>query len=164
MGFESSDVARRRLAAMAMSNRRVQEALALPDPAPAWAATGAEPAAPAPDGALARSLEVLVQDIAETPGAGGALLATFAEQTRVLRLVVEASRRAPGAPLPAAVLDAVRGALDAAAFASMATDVALTQGTMSNGGMTDDGVGSAAASSSMGLAFDTFERTGPLRA
>jgi hypothetical protein len=157
VGFESSDVARRRLAAMAMSNRRVQEALALPDPAPAWADTGAERSAPLADGALAdrapadralaRSLEVLVQDIADTPGAGGALLATFAEQTRVLRLVAEASRRAPGAPLPPAVLDAVRHALDAAAFTSMATDVALAQGAMTQGAMT----------------FDTFDVTGSLR-
>lgn len=117
MGFESSHVARRRLATMAMSNRRVQEALAgaLPSSADelqsgvAAALAGCDSAR-----ALSVELELLAQDIASTPGAGGALLASFAEQSRVLQLVVQATRRAPDAPLPndvmAAVLAAVQGA------------------------------------------------------
>ncbi len=124
MGFESSDVARRRLAAMAMSNQRVQEALIPSGADSVWSGDAVEVSL-APHavghGALAGSLEVLAQDIADTPGAGGALLAAFAEQVRVLRLVAEATDRAPGAPLPASVLAAVNAAIGEASFGSSAT-------------------------------------------
>jgi hypothetical protein len=123
VGFESSDVARRRLTAMAMSDRRVQEALVTAGSEAIWG--GPSIALGAPDhpeigGALVGSLEVLAQDIADTPGAGGALLAAFAEQVRVLRLVAEATRRAPGEPLPATVLAAVHGAIGEASFGTPA--------------------------------------------
>ena len=114
MGFESSQVARRRLAAAAMSNRRVQEALALLAPA-----TGEAPVVPspaAPHGPLGEALETLALDIVDTPGAGGALLAAFAEQVRALRLVAEALDRVPDAPLPPAIGLAVRSALAHATF------------------------------------------------
>lgn len=60
------------------------------------------------------ALELLIQDIAATPGAGGALLALYAEQCRVLRLVREAQERAPGAPLPLGVVAAVERVVAAA--------------------------------------------------
>lgn len=117
MGFESSHMARRRLATMAMSNQRVQEALACTLPQSqdesisgvAAALAGCETAR-----ALSIELELLAQDIAATPGAGGALLASFAEQSRVLQLVAQASKRAPGAPLPLDVLAAVHAAVHSA--------------------------------------------------
>lgn len=126
MGFESSHVARRRLAAAAMSNRRVQEALALFTPAaeahsaPADVARADAPRAEAPrtEAALASTLETLAIDIVDTPGAGGALLLSFAEQVRALRLVAEALDRMPDAPLPPAIGHAVRCALAHATFAS----------------------------------------------
>lgn len=124
MGFESSDVARRRLAAMAMSNQRVQEALVTTGTDSVWAGDAVElgfAEHAIGGGALAGTLEVLAQDIADTPGAGGALLAAFAEQVRVLRLVAEATDRTPGAPLPASVLEAVHAAIGDAAFGSPAT-------------------------------------------
>jgi len=131
VGFESSQVARRRLAAAAMRDRRVQEALlvgggsapasgtaseASAEPmaidqllqAPGWGANG-DGAADGPS--LALVLDDLAVDILDTPGAGGALLEAFAEQTRVLRLVVEALERAPDRPLPAPVAAAVRHAV-----------------------------------------------------
>ncbi len=117
VGFESSHMARRRLASMAMSNQRVQEALvtALPE-SPDEAATEVAAALAGHDSARALSveLELLAQDIAATPGAGGALLASFAEQSRVLQLVVQAVQRAPGAPLPADVMLAVHAAVHGA--------------------------------------------------
>jgi len=123
VGFESSDVARRRLAAMAVSNQQVQEALLTSEEEAVWNGAPVDTMVPIPTvlgGALVGSLEVLAQDIADTPGAGGALLAAFAEQVRVLRLVAEASERAPGLPLPPAVLAAVRTAVGDAAFGSTA--------------------------------------------
>ena len=138
MGFESSQVARRRLAAAAMRDRRVQEALvvggapplhpalameaaAAPTSiaslldAPAWGATeagladvGLADVGTADGPSLALVLDDLAVDILDTPGAGGALLEAFAEQSRVLRMVVEALERAPERPLPAPVADAVR--------------------------------------------------------
>lgn len=130
MGFESSHMARRRLATLAMSNRRVQDALStrphgtlaasLADVAmaPQPSQFGGDRMTAPPSGAehdsaaaLALELESLAQDIADTPGAGGALLATFAEQARVLQLVAQAAQRAPGAPLPADVLAAVHAAV-----------------------------------------------------
>lgn len=128
MGFESSQVARRRLAAAAMRDRRVQEALLVDgapslSPAPLMVTSG-EPAVVEPfldatawgpngvstgDGpSLALILDDLAVDILETPGAGGALIEAFAEQSRVLQLVVEALERAPGQPLPGPVAAAVR--------------------------------------------------------
>lgn len=133
MGFESSHMARRRLATLAMSNSRVQDALSTSPHAPlagslsdrsAYDTTsqpslfGAERHTTSSAGtarankqAIALELESLAQDIADTPGAGGALLATFAEQARVLQLVAQAAERTPGAPLPADVLAAVHAAV-----------------------------------------------------
>ncbi len=118
VGFESSHMARRRLASLAMSNRRVNEALAVV--ADAEPTSGGACLAENMSGAraLAVELESLAQDIAATPGAGGALLASFAEQTRVLQLVEQASRRAPGEPLPRDVLDAVQAAVYGAVMGS----------------------------------------------
>ena len=138
MGFESSEVARRRLAVLAASNDRVQEALA-PSTFPGMglangdrevrhrrrevastatssssassAVTASATAATTP--ALVQHLDDLAQDIVATPGAGGALLAAYAAQARALSLVVEAARRAGAAPLPTAVLLAAQEALAA---------------------------------------------------
>lgn len=123
MGFESSDVARRRLAATAMSNQWVQDALILTGRDSPWSDGASEfgrSALAGSGGVLAGSLELLAQDIADTPGAGGALLAAFAEQVRALRLVAEAADRAPGTPLPASILAAVRSAIGEASFGSSA--------------------------------------------
>jgi len=109
---------------MAMSNQRLQEALVTSGTGSVWGGDAFELGTPEQtscSGALAGSLEVLAQDIADTPGAGGALLAAFAEQVRVLRLVAEASDRAPGVPLPASVLAAVHAAIGEASFGSPAT-------------------------------------------
>ncbi len=124
VGFESSRAARRRLAAIAATNDRVQEALSPsvfpglfgPDNAGSLAdAVGARRAEPAlsagAPNALARQLESLARDIVATPGAGGALLAAYAAQARALLLVVEAARRGGQAPLPQAVLAAAQEAL-----------------------------------------------------
>lgn len=130
MGFESSEVARRRLAVLAATNAAVREAIApasfpgtsagaAASPTPSrvvrsrrTAAATAEAAAPASP-ALARQLEDLAQDIVAIPGAGGALLAAYAAQARALSLVVEAARRAGASPLPTAVLLAAQEALSA---------------------------------------------------
>jgi len=125
VGFESSRAARRRLAAMAATNDRVQEALS-PSAFPGLFElpssshfhelhAGSRADAPASAGmpnALARQLESLAQDIAATPGAGGALLAAYAAQARALLMVVEAARRGGQSPLPQAVLTAAERALD----------------------------------------------------
>jgi hypothetical protein len=63
---------------------------------------------------LEGELDRLAGDILETPGAGGALLAAFAAQSRALYLVAEAAARSPDAPLPADVLGRVRRALEQA--------------------------------------------------
>ncbi len=118
MGFESSQVARRRLAALAASNGRIQEALA-PEGFPALHATPAgrsEPVTatfPSAPTALVQHLDDLAHDIIATPGAGGALIAAYAAQARALTLVVEAAQRAGSAPLPASVIAAARDALAA---------------------------------------------------
>jgi hypothetical protein len=140
VGFESSQFARRRLAALASSNDRVQEALSASVGAGHWHlstgqesrqqdfrhdrevpltanAAGGAPRDGAPrdgaprDGALVRHLDSLAQDIMATPGAGGALLAAYAAQARALSMVVEAAKRAGSAPLPASVLMAAQEAL-----------------------------------------------------
>ncbi len=140
MGFESSRAARKRLAAIAATNECVQEALspatfpglfgsptASADPTSAYSPSAYSPSAYSSSarqrraeqeqlpahaaGALARQLELLAQDIAATPGAGGALLAAYAAQARALLMVVEAARRAGQAPLPTAVINAARDAL-----------------------------------------------------
>lgn len=118
MGFESSRAARRRLAAIAATNKRVQEALS-PSAFPGLFERESDEL---PDAAgfvssrtqaseLQEQLDVLAQDIVATPGAGGALLAAYAAQARALTMVVEAARRAGGAPLPAAVIAAAESAL-----------------------------------------------------
>lgn len=124
MGFESSQVARRRLAALAATNGRIQEALA-PAHFPGFgtaskAGSGSARSeraersdAPlgAPPAALVQHLDLLAHDIMSTPGAGGALIAAYAAQARALSMVVEAARRAGTGPLPATVLAAAQEAL-----------------------------------------------------
>lgn len=117
MGFESSRAARRRLAAIAATNKRVQEALS-PSAFPGLFERESDELADAgfvssrtQASELQEQLDVLAQDIVATPGAGGALLAAYAAQARALTMVVEAARRAGGAPLPAAVIAAAESAL-----------------------------------------------------
>lgn len=120
MGFESSQVARRRLAALAGSTEQLPTALTQePFPGfgseallqPAVSGTSMTP----PTAGLAQHLEQLAQDILQTPGAGGALLASYAAQARALRLVLEAARRAGSAPLPTSVIAAAQDALTSGA-------------------------------------------------
>lgn len=106
MGFESSQMARRRMAVLAASNGRVQDALSA-DLSPV--------APPTTSTALARQLDALAHEIVATPGAGGALLAAYAAQARALALILEAAKRAGTSPLPAAVLATAQEALEAAA-------------------------------------------------
>lgn len=123
MGFESSQVARRRLAALASSNGRVQEALSASAFPGIWGTSSHQDssrdrevplsAGAAQSGALVRHLDDLAQDIVAIPGAGGALLAAYAAQARALSMVVEAAKRAGGSPLPASVLMAAQDALSA---------------------------------------------------
>ena len=127
MGFESSQVARRRLAALASSNGRVQEALAASAFPGFWGHTSHQESrqdrevplssgaaqSSAHGSALVRQLDDLAQDIVAIPGAGGALLAAYAAQARALSMVVEAAKRAGSAPLPASVLMAAQDALSA---------------------------------------------------
>lgn len=119
MGFESSRAARRRLAAMAATNKRVQEALS-PSAFPGFfgdetdesvTMSEAAPAVSANGTALHEQLDLLAHDIFATPGAGGALLVSYAAQARALSLVIEAARRSGSAPLPAAVIHAAEAAL-----------------------------------------------------
>lgn len=122
MGFESSRAARRRLAAIAATNQRVQEALSAStfpgffgetqytaelDSIPTPAAIDV-----APPTDLNDHLDLLAHDIIATPGAGGALLVAYAAQARALSMVVEAARRAAGAPLPPSVVRAAEVALN----------------------------------------------------
>ena len=122
MGFESSQVARRRLAALAATNGRIQEALAPSQfPGLSAAAKGSPLGAradrsdatsvPAPSAALVQHLDHLAHDIMTTPGAGGALIAAYAAQARALSMVVEAARRAGTGPMPASVIAAAQEAL-----------------------------------------------------
>lgn len=116
MGFESAHAARRRLAMLAMSNDRLQEALA-PSAFPGFEPTQtistlvrAAEARPVHD--VAGHLDQLANEIVSTPGAGGALLVAFAAQARALTLVVEASLRTqPATGLPSEVMAAVHAAL-----------------------------------------------------
>ena len=121
MGFESSRAARRRLAAVAATNQRVQEALS-PASFPGFFTESEQDESSLQMQAeqagssgrtveLHEQLDVLAHDIVATPGAGGALLAAYAAQARALMMVVEAARRAAGAPLPVAVLNAAEAAL-----------------------------------------------------
>ncbi len=109
MGFESPFAARRRLAD-AIATRSACFDL----PAPVLLAPLADGAATAAT-SLEGALEQLAGEILDTPGAGGALLVAFAAQARALRLVAEASSRAPGAPLPREVLARVEQAIASAA-------------------------------------------------
>ena len=121
MGFESSRAARRRLAAIAATNQRVQEALS-PSSFPGFFSDSEQHEqalqvqveqanSSVRTVELHEQLDVLAHDIVATPGAGGALLAAYAAQARALMMVVEAARRAAGAPLPVAVLIAAEAAL-----------------------------------------------------
>jgi hypothetical protein len=124
VGFESSQVARRRLAALAATNGRIQEALA-PSQFPGLSASAKgsplgsradrpdATSVPAPSAALVQHLDHLAHDIMTTPGAGGALIAAYAAQARALSMVVEAARRAGTGPMPASVIAAVQEALAA---------------------------------------------------
>ncbi|MCZ8204646.1 hypothetical protein [Gemmatimonas sp.] len=124
MGFESSQVARRRLAALAATNGRIQEALA-PSQFPGLSASAKgsplgpradrpdATSVPASSAALVQHLDHLAHDIMTTPGAGGALIAAYAAQARALSMVVEAARRAGTGPMPASVIAAVQEALAA---------------------------------------------------
>jgi hypothetical protein len=96
---------------MARRHPDVHDALGSTEHPSSWSSTRWEPSAEEGSTPLAGSLDVLAVDILETPGAGGALLAAFAEQTRALHLVAEAVRRTPDAPLPPAVLASVLAAL-----------------------------------------------------
>lgn len=122
MGFESSRAARRRLAAVAATNQRVQEALSAATFPGFFGETQYEAtiehtpepivqSAPATE--LHDQLDLLAHDIIATPGAGGALLVAYAAQARALTMVVEAAKRAAGAPLPIAVVHAAEAALSA---------------------------------------------------
>jgi hypothetical protein len=123
VGFESSRIARRRLAALATTNDCVQEALA-PSHFPGLFADKEIPLGGDLDvinadathsgtvSALARQLDLLAQEIVATPGAGGALLAAYAAQARALTMVIEAARRAGDLPLPQSVLAAAQEALE----------------------------------------------------
>lgn len=123
MGFESSQVARRRLASLASSNGCVQEALSSSSfpgfkhssssPKQAGGRDVVRTSGATNTGALVRHLDDLAQEIVAVPGAGGALLAAFAAQARALSMVVEAAKRANGGPLPAAVVLAAQEALAA---------------------------------------------------
>ena len=121
MGFESSRIARRRLASLAATNDRVHEALS-PSSFPGFFVPNQpqKPAANAeftdlhPNPAvseLALQLDQLAREIVATPGAGGALLTAYAAQARALTLVIEAARRAGNNPLPESVLSAAQDAL-----------------------------------------------------
>lgn len=131
MGFESSQMARRRLAALAANNSYIQEALA-PSGFPGFESAVAFDAGsvtqsadkidraekdqqsvafPTSSSPLDRQLETLARDIIATPGAGGALLASYAAQARALVMVLEACKRADECPLPTAVMTAVSDAL-----------------------------------------------------
>ena len=116
MGFESSQVARRRLAALAGSKEQIQDAL-VQEPFPGFGADHLVPPAASPmpadmpSAGLVQHLDLLAKDILGTPGAGGALLASYAAQARALRLVLEAARRAGSTPLPASVIAAAQDAL-----------------------------------------------------
>jgi len=127
VGFESSQVARRRLAALASSNGRVQEALSASAFPGFWGSSSYQESSQERQvplssisaqgsyhgGALVRHLDDLAQDIVAIPGAGGALLAAYAAQARALSMVVEAAKRAGSSPLPASVLMAAQDALSA---------------------------------------------------
>jgi hypothetical protein len=119
VGFESSRAARRRLAAVAATNKRVQEALSASSFPGFFGDTQEDVELAAQTNAASRSsselhdqLDLLAHDIIATPGAGGALLVAYAAQARALTLVVEAAKRGGGAPLPAAVIHAAEAALN----------------------------------------------------
>jgi hypothetical protein len=103
VGFESAQVARRRLALLAARMEEVQVAVA-GEPA---SRTGVQDVAAGPHAPL----EELARDILGTPGAGSALLAAYASQARALALVLEVIQRSERPALPASVVQAVRQAM-----------------------------------------------------
>ena len=111
MGFESAQVARRRLALLAARKEEVQLAMAgkhgTGDSAYDGAGDGARDLAARQDAPL----EELARDILGTPGAGSALLAAYASQARALALVLEVIQRSERPALPASVVQAVRQAM-----------------------------------------------------
>lgn len=92
MGFESSEMARWRLASVVTADESVCDALV--------------PSAPAPFDALDR----LGRDLLDAPGAAAGLLTAFGASTRALQLVWELHARG-GIALPADVVAALRQAL-----------------------------------------------------
>ncbi len=114
MGYESAFAARRRLA-NAMTARA--DSLVLPVGMSATALAELTHSAPV---SMDCELDRLAGDILDTPGAGGALLAAFAAQSRALSLVAEAAMRSPDAPLPAEVLRRVQDAINAAPMTAVA--------------------------------------------
>ena len=103
MGFESAQVARRRLALLAAHKEEVQMAMA----GEQGVREGRGNLALRPAGPL----EELARDILGTPGAGSALLAAYASQARALALVLEVIQRSERHALPASVVQAVRQAM-----------------------------------------------------
>jgi hypothetical protein len=103
VGFESAQVARRRLALLATRKEEVQVAMA----GEPGARTEAHDVAAGVHGPL----EELAREILGTPGAGSALLAAYASQARALALVLEVIQRSERHPLPASVVQAVRQAM-----------------------------------------------------
>ncbi len=99
MGFESAQVARRRLALLATRKAEVQVAMA--------GELGRCDSTAAPHGPL----EELAREILGTPGAGSALLSAYASQARALALVLEVIQRSDRHALPASVVQAVRQAM-----------------------------------------------------
>lgn len=103
MGFESAQVARRRLALLATRKAEVQVAMA----GEGGGRDRGRDGAAAPHGPL----EELAREILGTPGAGSALLAGYASQARALALVLEVIQRSERHALPASVVQAVRQAM-----------------------------------------------------
>ena len=95
VGYESSEMARRRLGAWVVQDAVVWQSLA-PTPAPALGQA---------------ELDAFMRTVLAEPGAAGALLATLAVQVHALNLVWEAERRGVGT-LPADVVAAVRSAVE----------------------------------------------------
>jgi hypothetical protein len=103
VGFESAQVARRRLALLASRKEEVQVAMA----GEPGGHDGGRDGTVGPHGPL----EELARDILGTPGAGSALLAAYASQARALALVLEVIQRSECHALPASVVQAVRQAM-----------------------------------------------------
>lgn len=109
MGFESSEMARWRLASLVSADDTLGHLVcdALSEPADVKPADVPEPRTPL------SALDILGRDALDTPGIGANFLAAYAAQTRAIRLVWELQQRG-GAALPADVVAALRQAMRAA--------------------------------------------------